>query len=133
MGHEEAENVRSRIGDGHSIGGGIEGYLGDEDQPFRSCAVEGLPILLFSPVGRRSTRALQVNDGGNVSGSGKADQTSPLRFSQKLRAAFHKHLGVGTAQVVRLQSFGRHRSAGLQFFPAETGDHFDGGALDRED
>jgi len=70
QGHEEAEKVRGRSRDDRSIGGGIEGRVGDQNKPFPASAPERLPILLLGPVRCKSGLALQVKDGGNVSGSG---------------------------------------------------------------
>ena len=134
QGHEEGEDVR--VGAGH-CGHRMGRCVGDQDKPLHASVFKRLPILSFGPVGRRGTRALQANDGGDVGGSGEANQGSQQSFwkakSQALRIAFHKYLGVRAAEIVRFQSFGRNRFAGLQFFPAEAGDHFNGWTLDQDD
>jgi len=75
QGHEEGRDVRVGAGD-CAMRHRMRQRVGDQDKPVRASVSECLPILFFRPVGRRSTRAFQANDGGNIGGSGEADQGS---------------------------------------------------------
>ena len=59
------------------------------------------------------TLALQIHHGGNIAAFARRTRT--------LESDLLEHLGVGAANVVRLQLLGRYRFAGLNLAPAQPG------------
>ena len=80
--------------------------LGYQEQSLRIAlpGVENLLILLLRPMSSACTRALQIQQSGNISGYGGADQIDCR--SDRLGAALYKNLRIRAPHIVCLELFG---------------------------